>query len=95
MADLFSDIVSDDIHWGNPNADYPTLLGVVGGPANSDRSITKAAIIACAVKADLVRSGIDAFDGAAAVIDFAGRATVVGRAARDWAAGVARVAKRR
>ena len=49
MANLFSDIVSNDALWGNPNADYATLLGVVGGAANRDRIITKTALVASAV----------------------------------------------
>ena len=49
MADLFSNLVRDDRLWGNPNADYDALLGVVGGAAASDRAVTKAAIINSAV----------------------------------------------
>ena len=49
MASLFSDIVTDDAQWGNPNADYAALLAVVGGAAASDRLVTKAAFLTTAV----------------------------------------------
>ena len=49
MANLFSNLVSDNCLWGNPDANYATLLGVVGGAANSDCVVTKAVIINSAV----------------------------------------------
>ena len=49
MASLFSDIVSNDTSWGNPDADYHPLLGVVGGAAGSNRAVVKASLVANAV----------------------------------------------
>ena len=49
MANLFSDIVHNDAHWGNPDPDYPTLLATVGGGAATNRALTKAALLSTAV----------------------------------------------
>ncbi len=49
MANLFTDILLEDTHWANPDADYATLLTTLGGGSGGDRNLVQAGVLGTAV----------------------------------------------
>ena len=55
MADpLFSTLLADASQWENPNPDYPTITGAVGGTSGSDRGVVRSTLINLSVRSPIV-----------------------------------------